>query len=386
MTRTIRSGATAAVSIAAAVTLVSTGCGPGLLSAGRPAPSGQAVVLTEHFAPSALVAVTGAGGPNGLLFQVLAATARPQEHLDIDQVGGAPVASVAPSPVTVRIPARPGPPAGGATSFQQAGYQRQLRTWEGEEAAGRHAVATRTAQATTAWIHGQLARATGSARAAGRAPAASLAAECALAASVLSGLVDQAGGRFSGRVVVLAVANLDGMPPAGELDGDDVLVLTPVVPSAAAAAAAQQDLIAAGAERAAILGPEATLAELAQVVAGALGARQVTETVSGPALFANDSSMLRPAATRALAPIVARLEQPGVTAVVNGYASAPGGAERNQRLSQDRAAAVAAYLEAHGVSPAALFVVGHGASNLVTAGSPGDNRRVVVVVEGQRSE
>jgi outer membrane protein OmpA-like peptidoglycan-associated protein len=198
---------------------------------------------------------------------------------------------------------------------------------------------------------------------------------------VLSGLVDQAGARFSGRVLMLAVSSLDGLPPVGELGGADVLVLTPFVPRAGAAAAAQQNLIAAGAARAAVLGPEAIPAELDQIVTDGLGLQQVTETVSGPALFANDSTVLRPAAARVLAPLVARLERPGVTAVVNGYASAPGSAGHNQQLSENRAAAVAGYLEAHGVSAAALFVVGHGASNFVAPGSSGDNRRVVVVIE-----
>jgi outer membrane protein OmpA-like peptidoglycan-associated protein len=208
-----------------------------------------------------------------------------------------------------------------------------------------------------------------------------LAAECGLATSVLSGLVDQAGARFSGRVLVLAAGNLDGLPPAGELGGDDVLVLTPFVPSAAAAAAAQQNLIAAGAARAAVLGPEATPAELDQIVTDGLGLRQVTETVTGPVLFANHSAVLLPAGARVLAPLAARLEQPGVTAVVNGYASAPGSAHYNQQLSENRAAAVARYLEAHGVSAAGLFVIGHGARNFVAPGSSGDNRRVVVVIE-----
>jgi outer membrane protein OmpA-like peptidoglycan-associated protein len=381
MTRTIQS---AAAAIATAVTLATAGCGPGIFSLGRPAPAGQPVVLTENIAPSALVAVTSGGGADGPLLQVLAATARPQEHLNIDRAGGGartPIASVAPSPATVRIPARPVPPSGGSTSFQEAGYQRRLRVWEAEEAAGQRTVATRTAQAATAWIRGLLARSADQAQPDGGASAASLTAECALATSVLSGLVDQAGDRFSGYVLVLAVGSLNGIPPAGELDGDDVLVLTPFVPSSAAAAAAQQDLVAAGAARAAILGPEATLAELARIVADGLGARQVTETVSGPALFANDSAVLLPAATRVLAPLVARLEQPGVTAVVNGYASAPGSAGHNQQLSQNRAAAVAGYLEAHGVSAAELFVVGHGATNLLAVGSSGDNRRVVVVIE-----
>jgi outer membrane protein OmpA-like peptidoglycan-associated protein len=396
MTRTTRLSTVVTVTAAA---LAAAGCGPGLLSHGQPGPAGPQVVLTEHVAPSALVAVTSGGDANGSLFAVLAAAARPAEHLVIEQAGGAvraPVASVAPSPATVRIPARPSPPAGAATSFQQAGYQRRLSAWEAEDEAGQHTVTTLTAQATSAWIRGQLARAAGQGTAGqgtagqgtagqgetgGGGPAASLTAECALAASALSGLVDQAGQRFAGRVLVLAAQSLDGVPPAGELDGDDVLVLLPFVPGAAAAAAAQQDLIAAGAARAAVLGPEATTAELAQVVAGGLSARQETETLSGPALFGNDSAVLLPAATRVLAPLIARLEEPGVTAVVNGYASAPGSAGHNQQLSQDRAAAVAGYLEAQGVSAAVLFVVGHGASNLAGAGSSGDNRRVVVVIE-----
>jgi outer membrane protein OmpA-like peptidoglycan-associated protein len=372
----------AAVSVTA-VALAAAGCGPGLLSPGRPAPGGKAVVLTEDVAPSALVAVTS-GGAAGPLLAVLAEAARPAEHLVIEQAGGgarAPIASVAPPPAIVRIPARPSPPASGSTSFQQAGYQRQLTAWEAAETAGQRTVAARTAQATTTWVRGLLARAAGQGGPDGPGSAASLAGESALAAGVLSGLVDQAGIRLSGRVLVLAVQSLGGMPPVGELGGDDVLVLVPFVPSAAAAAAAQQDLIAAGAARAAVLGPEATIAELAQVVADGLGARQETETVSGPALFANDSAVLLPAAARVLAPLIAKLEQPGVTAVVNGYASAPGSAGHNQQLSQDRAAAVAGYLEAHGVSATELFVVGHGASNLLGDGSSGDNRRVVVVIE-----
>lgn len=386
MTRMTRPAAVAAVTVAAAVTLATAGCGLGVLGPARPAAAGQPFTLTEHVSAAALVAVTSTGSGDGPLFQILAATARPQEHLDIVRASGGTgtlVASAAPPPATVEIPAKTTPPPGGSTSFQEASYQRQLRHWEGEEAVAQRAVAARTAQATTAWVRPLLARAAAPTdpRDAATPAATSLTAECGLATSVLSGLVDQAGARFSGRVLVLAVSSLDGLPSAGELDGDDVLVLTPFVPSATAAAAAQQNLIAAGAARAAVLGPEATPAELDQIVTDGLGLRQVTETVSGSALFANDSAVLLPAAARLLAPLVARLERPGVNAVVNGYASAPGSAQRNQQLSENRAAAVAAYLEAHGVSAAALFVVGHGASNFVAAGSSGDNRRVVVVIE-----
>lgn len=110
MTRMTRSAAVAAVTVAAAVTLATAGCGLGVLDPARPAAAGQPVVLTEHVSASVLVAVTSTGGAAGPLFQILAATARPQEHLDIVRAGGGTgtlVASVAPPPATVEIPAKP---------------------------------------------------------------------------------------------------------------------------------------------------------------------------------------------------------------------------------------------------------------------------------------
>jgi outer membrane protein OmpA-like peptidoglycan-associated protein len=98
-------------------------------------------------------------------------------------------------------------------------------------------------------------------------------------------------------------------------------------------------------------------------------------------LFGNDSAVLRPAAAAVLTPLLPQLRQPGAIAVINGYASAPGGARHNQQLSETRAAAVAAFFEARGISAAALLVVGHGATGFVAPGASPDNRRVVVVVE-----
>ena len=364
---------------AAALTVAMAGCGQGLFDVAQPAVSGGRVVLTEHVTSSALVAVTAAGAANGTLFQVIGATARPLEHLDIAPAGGTQtlVASSSPAPAAVRIPAKPVPPPRGATSYQEAVYQKDVTHWDGELATGQRTVASRTAAATDTWVRGQLAK-VGPADT--RAADGSLAAETVLAGSVLSGLVDQAGARFGGRVVLLAVDSLDGTPPA-ELAGGDVIVLTPFLPSAAAAAAAQEKLIAAGAARASVLGPEATPAELEQLVGDGLGLRQVSEPLSGPALFDNDSAVLLAAATRVLTPLLAPLRQPGATAVINGYASAPGGVQHNQRLSEKRAVAVAAFFEAHGISASALLVVGHGASDFVAPGSSPDNRRVVVVIE-----
>jgi outer membrane protein OmpA-like peptidoglycan-associated protein len=171
------------------------------------------------------------------------------------------------------------------------------------------------------------------------------------------------------------------MPTTGELDGDDVIVVTSYVPSAAAASAAQLNLLAAGASFAAVLGPEVTPAQLDHLVAQSLSGRVRSDVVSGQALFADNSATLRPTAARVLAPIVTSLRRPGASGVVNGFASTPGSPHHNVVLSQDRASAVAIYLEARGISRSSLVVVGHGASNLVAPGSSGDNRRVVVVIE-----
>jgi outer membrane protein OmpA-like peptidoglycan-associated protein len=198
----------------------------------------------------------------------------------------------------------------------------------------------------------------------------------------VTGLVNQVGGQFgTRRVLLLAVTSLAGMPPAGELNGDDVIVVTSFLPTAAAATAAQENLLAAGAARASVLGPEVTAGQFGQLITDGLSRNAMREVLSGRALFGNDSSALLPAAAYVLAPLVGPLLRPGATGTISGYASAPGSLSRNQDLSEDRAAAVAAFLEARGVPQSRLFLIGHGATNLVAPGSSGDNRRVVVVIE-----
>ena len=362
---------------AAAVAVAATGCSPGLFDAPRPPAVGGQVLLTEHVTSSALVAVTAAGLENSTLLQAIGATARPLEHLDVAWASGtqALVASSSPAPAIVRIPAKPAPPGRGATSYQEAVYRKAQVHWDGQFTAAQREVASRTAAGTETWIRRQLAR-IGSSSGQG-----SLGADCDVASSVLAGLTDQAGARFGGRVVLMAVGSLDEIPSGCQLTGADVIVLTPFLPSATDAAAAQENLIAAGAARASVLGPEATLADLDQLVSDGLGRREVSEPLSGPALFANNSAVLLPAAAGMLIPLLPPLRQPGVIAVINGYASAPGDARHNQELSENRAAAVAAFFETHGISAAALLVVGHGATSFVAPGASPDNRRVVVVVE-----
>src|SRR5436305_8381662 len=144
--------------IAAAVAVATTGCSPGLFGAPRPPAAGGQIVLSEHVTPSALVAVTAAGPENGTLLQVIRATARPLEHLDIASAGGTQplVASSSPAPAVVRIPARPVPPARGATSYQEAEYHQVQLRWDARYAAGQRAVVSRTAAGMDTWIRAQL--------------------------------------------------------------------------------------------------------------------------------------------------------------------------------------------------------------------------------------
>jgi outer membrane protein OmpA-like peptidoglycan-associated protein len=174
---------------------------------------------------------------------------------------------------------------------------------------------------------------------------------------------------------------LKGALPSGELTGDNVIVVTSFLPSAATVSAAQASLLTAGATRASILSPEFTAAQLSQLVTLGLSREMVTDTLSGPALFANDSANLASGAARVLMPLVAPLKKAGSAAVINGYASTPGSREANYLLSYARAAAVAAFLEARGIPSSSLDIVGHSSSDLVADDPSGANRRVVVVIE-----
>jgi outer membrane protein OmpA-like peptidoglycan-associated protein len=367
---------------AAAIVAAASGCGGILTAPIANHVSTAPLILTARATPSMLVVVTGAGGPTQLVGQVVTATARPREDLDVlepNERGRPLIASTSPAPARMAVPGRPPAPGRGASSYQEGQYQHALTHWQEQMAATKLAVAVRTKAAVAHWARSLRPSVPATGPAGQRA--ATLPRECSLASSTVSGLVNQAGSRFGGKVVLLSAASLSGMPTTGELDGDDVIVVTSYVPSAAAASAAQLNLLAAGASFAAVLGPEVTPAQLDHLVAQSLSGRVRSDVVSGQALFADNSATLRPTAARVLAPIVTSLRRPGASGVVNGFASTPGSPHHNEVLSQDRASAVATYLEARGISRSSLVVVGHGASNLVAPGSSGDNRRVVVVIE-----
>lgn len=360
--------------------------GCGLLDTGGPATAprtGPPVVITQDVPPSALVAVLSGPSAGPALSGLVSATAQPSESLVVVQAS-VPLRTVlssapkAPRPVVVA--GEPIAPRGPQTSYEAAEYNARLTHWRHLVAAGRSTEAALARDALSAWLGGL--GLLGKVGSLGDPPrAGSLATESAAAASALTGLEGNGNVFGARRVIVLYCDDLSGRPPAGELAGDTVLVVTGFLPTAAAASAAQANLLAAGAAQAAVMGPELSGARLAALVSAGLGHGGMHEFVSAPVLFANNSAALSPSAVARLTALLPLLRAAGVTAVIDGFASTPGTALGNYTLSYNRAAQVAAFLESHGVPESSLIIVGHGASDPIGAGSSGQNRRVTVVIE-----
>ena len=99
-------------------------------------------------------------------------------------------------------------------------------------------------------------------------------------------------------------------------------------------------------------------------------------TLSEAVLFDFGSAELRPDAEAALVGVVEIFrQQPRAQAEVAGHTDAVGSAGFNQSLSQQRAAAVADWLVAHGVPRDRLHPVGYGATRPVAGNATDDDRR-----------
>jgi outer membrane protein OmpA-like peptidoglycan-associated protein len=366
--------------------LALAGCGllaaPGTATAPTAGPS---VSISQDTPPSALVAVVDSAASGPAISGLVNATARSSEELTVLWAGAQPkiiLSSASPPPATVTVPGKPAAPHGDQTSYQAAQYASRLKQWRGEVIAGKNAEAAQVRDSLAAWLRGLSLTAKTGQLTDPPGPAASLDTESAAAASALAGLAEEHGNVFgSRRVVVLYTDDLASRPPAGELSGDTVVVITRSLPSVAAASAAQVNLLAAGAAQAAVVGPEVTGPQLAALVSAGLGQGGIHESASAPVLFANNSAALSPSAVAQLTPLLPQLRGAGVTAVINGFASTPGTALSNYTLSFARAAMVASFFESHGIPASALIIAGHGASDLISAGNSGANRRVTVVIE-----
>jgi len=343
--------------------------------------TGSAITITQHVAPSALLTVMTGRASGPALFGLVARTARPDEDVRILQAGASAktiVAADSPAPTSIVIPGPPAAPGRGETDYQSALYAKQLTAWRAKRSAGVQAEGAQTREKVAQWLGRLAIPQKVSMLADPPGNEGTLAAESAVAASALADLESEAGAVFGGRrVIVLFCDDLSGPIPAGELTGDDVIVVTGQLPTEADASSAQADLLEAGAAQASVVGSSVTATQLDTLVSADLsqGAGR-GDLVSVPVLFGNDSYALSAGAVGELRRLLPRLREAGTIAVINGYASTPGTAQANYVLSFERATAVAHFFESQGLPAASLIIVGHGAS-----GTSGANRRVLVVIE-----
>lgn len=373
----------ARIGAAAAAASLLAGCNLAS-SPGGPA-TGPSVTIRHNVPLTALLTVMNGPISGSALSRLVASTARPNEDIRILQAGTPArtiVASDSPEPPTIVLPGRPLAPGGDQTDYQMAQYAKREKAWQARRTADLAAGAAKTRANTSAWLAGLDIPQKLSRLADPPAGRGSLAAESAVAASALAGLEEEAGNTFGHhRVIVLFCDDLSGALPAGELTGDDVIVVASYLPAGAAASTAQVDLLGAGAAQAAVVGSEVTAAQLGWLVSADLSENGPSDSVSAPVLFGNNSYALGWAAVGSLRHLLPKLRVPRVTAVLNGYASTSGTAEANYTLSFERATTVARWLEAAGVPESALVIVGHGANDTVGSGASSANRRVMVVIE-----
>lgn len=91
--------------------------------------------------------------------------------------------------------------------------------------------------------------------------------------------------------------------------------------------------------------------------------------------FASGQSTLQPQLLPVLDSVARALVQhPELRAVAIGYTDSTGGAELNQRLSNERAYAVTNYLQQRGVAPSHLTAEGRGPSNPIANNSTAEGR------------
>ena len=100
--------------------------------------------------------------------------------------------------------------------------------------------------------------------------------------------------------------------------------------------------------------------------------------------FDFNSARVRPQSEQALSNLAQALQAPQLQNshfAVEGHTDAKGSAEYNLRLSQQRAQAVAEFLQVHGVAPERLVAAGKGSTALAKPEQPfaAENRRVRIV-------
>jgi outer membrane protein OmpA-like peptidoglycan-associated protein len=129
-----------------------------------------------------------------------------------------------------------------------------------------------------------------------------------------------------------------------------------------------------------------SLRELAQIKEDARG---TIITLEGSVLFVSGKAELLPLAKQKLDEVAKALTDldPKQTITVEGHTDSRGADDMNQKLSEDRASAVRAYLVERGVKPDRIKSVGRGETNPVASNDTpegrANNRRVEIVIGKQ---
>jgi outer membrane protein OmpA-like peptidoglycan-associated protein len=135
----------------------------------------------------------------------------------------------------------------------------------------------------------------------------------------------------------------------------------------------------------------AALQSLSQIANVREEQRGMVITLSGAVLFPSGGDELSPAAKLSLDRVAEALQQQKAEApiVIEGHTDSRGGTEMNERLSQERAQAVATYLASRGLDAARIQAVGRGESEPIASNDTTDgrasNRRVEIIVGGESS-
>jgi len=135
------------------------------------------------------------------------------------------------------------------------------------------------------------------------------------------------------------------------------------------------------------LAPEkATLQDRLSALGAKETATEVTIRLPGAILFDFDSSAVRPDAERTLGEVVKVLKSySGRPVRVEGHTDSIASEAYNQKLSEARAASVAAWLTAHGIAKSRLRTGGWGETRPVADNSTAEgrqrNRRVEIIIE-----
>ena len=154
----------------------------------------------------------------------------------------------------------------------------------------------------------------------------------------------------------------------------------------AEAAAAQSDANAEAARQSVIKMREQLKAQLNAILATQETPRGLVVTMTD-VLFDSGQYTLKPDTKIALAKVAVIVQShPDLKLQIEGYTDSVGGDDYNQKLSENRANAVKAFLIAQGVSPENVTALGYGKSHPVADNGSADgrkqNRRVQMVVSG----